>query len=886
MCGGTPPPPRNPGRWIWVYPRVCGGTPSSKLGPSRTKGLSPRVRGNPQLKARPVQNEGSIPACAGEPAGASAALPTGMVYPRVCGGTSATPNSFATSHGLSPRVRGNPAGSRSSVPRSGSIPACAGEPEGGFLPNKKGVVYPRVCGGTRYSHACRPRCRGLSPRVRGNLRGEGNENGRPGSIPACAGEPWYQGNPGSGGDGKGLSPRVRGNRKGGGQRPGSRRSIPACAGEPPGATRTACVTAGLSPRVRGNRLWPRRERRGPGSIPACAGEPRPVARAYARDPVYPRVCGGTQLVCHNPRPQDGLSPRVRGNPSPPARSRGNDRSIPACAGEPLARTRTCTFVAVYPRVCGGTGAGLEQGMSGGGLSPRVRGNPSARLLSDGPNRSIPACAGEPSARAAARRPRSVYPRVCGGTLLDPDVLRVGDGLSPRVRGNPCQGGQSDAADRSIPACAGEPEFAGRRQPGQQVYPRVCGGTILARNAFTLADGLSPRVRGNRPNRYSQPERPGSIPACAGEPHRATDKRAAVRVYPRVCGGTPFQLLPGIIRHGLSPRVRGNLLPCRRGHRKNGSIPACAGEPRPSAQSAPERAVYPRVCGGTAMRCNPLLPCRGLSPRVRGNQPRILYTEHSRRSIPACAGEPAWGSAHPGTSRVYPRVCGGTPPPPAATLPTCGLSPRVRGNLVNVRLVGICGRSIPACAGEPRRFCEIAVKCAVYPRVCGGTLTIARLRSDILGLSPRVRGNLRFRLRQPVNARSIPACAGEPVTRLPGNAAMPVYPRVCGGTAAKAAGNAAIAGLSPRVRGNPGPSARRIPIPRSIPACAGEPATGNPARAIRRVYPRVCGGTAVPAGYQLKGQGLSPRVRGNPRRNCPPDSPRRSIPACAGEPRRQ
>ncbi len=74
----------------------------------------------------------------------------------------------------------------------------------------------------------------------------------------------------------------------------------------------------------------------------------------------------------------GLSPRVRGNrvSLPPVRAIVG--SIPACAGEPSGRDFLSGEDRVYPRVCGGTDAGLEDKASVQGLSPRVRGNLAAR----------------------------------------------------------------------------------------------------------------------------------------------------------------------------------------------------------------------------------------------------------------------------------------------------------------------------------------------------------------------------------------------------------------------------------------------------------------------------------------------------------------------------
>ena len=71
---------------------------------------------------------------------------------------------------------------------------------------------------------------------------------------------------------------------------------------------------------------------------------------------------------------------------------------------------------------------------------------------------------------------------------------------------------------SIPACAGEPPASDR----------------------TLS-GLSPRVRGNLGGEHRHRLHiAGSIPACAGEPD---DGHSASKcwVYPRVCGGTMVAL---------------------------------------------------------------------------------------------------------------------------------------------------------------------------------------------------------------------------------------------------------------------------------------------------------------------------------------------------------
>ena len=396
-------------------------------------------------------------------------------------------------------------------------------------------------------------------------------------------------------------------------------------------------------------------------------------------------------------------------------------------------------------------------------------------------------------------------------------------------------------------------------------------------------GLSPRVRGNQHRNGLAPERLRSIPACAGEPRALIPAGPGCGVYPRVCGGTARPYMPCPRLKGLSPRVRGNpaLLP---GHRDPaGSIPACAGEPRPRWAHAYTGWVYPRVCGGTAVLCRAAHLPNGLSPRVRGNQPESGPRWVLPGSIPACAGEPPAMMRTLGRRAVYPRVCGGTVLVPAPAIQAQGLSPRVRGNPAVSGLAAISSRSIPACAGEPSHRTRRRRCCPVYPRVCGGTVTLESRHDTRDGLSPRVRGNLQTAVGAAARNRSIPACAGEPLLRAQAYIPPTVYPRVCGGTPATASSAASPSGLSPRVRGNHRRFRQSRAGRRSIPACAGEPSPPRRRPWRRQVYPRVCGGTEHAENSAYKRPGLSPRVRGNP----PPPyralTPGRSIPACAGEP---
>ena len=147
-CAGEPARHGAGGFDAAVYPRVCGGTICLCRWASFLKGLSPRVRGNLGWLSSSRVMPGSIPACAGEPQCRVGGCRPSEVYPRVCGGTRLADCHPAFVRGLSPRVRGNRAGSLAAIRHGGSIPACAGEPPLDHSPAGMREVYPRVCGGT------------------------------------------------------------------------------------------------------------------------------------------------------------------------------------------------------------------------------------------------------------------------------------------------------------------------------------------------------------------------------------------------------------------------------------------------------------------------------------------------------------------------------------------------------------------------------------------------------------------------------------------------------------------------------------------------------------------------------------------------------------------
>ena len=172
----------------------------------------------------------------------------------------------------------------------------------------------------------------------------------------------------------------------------------------------------------------------------------------------------------------------------------------------------------------------------------------------------------------------------------------------------------------------------------EVYPRVGGGNAAGAVDAASAGGLSPRGRGKRFTDLCRPAPAGSIPAWAGETKKDGDWRALFEVYPRVGGGNFRRAYLWARTVGLSPRGRGKRPAVEGIDGRRRSIPAWAGETKPTAGRTCSERVYPRVGGGNACQTRSPLSGRGLSPRGRGKLGRSDSANRPGGSIPAWAGE--------------------------------------------------------------------------------------------------------------------------------------------------------------------------------------------------------------------------------------------------------
>ena len=213
------------------------------------------------------------------------------------------------------------------------------------------------------------------------------------------------------------------------------------------------------------------------------------------------------------------------------------------------------------------------------------------------------------------------------------------GLSPRRRGNLVPAARPLHPVGPIPAQAGEPSCGVRPCRSHQAYPRAGGGTRSPVLRCGRISGLSPRRRGNRVAVVERARGARPIPAQAGEPRSRRRCGRALRAYPRAGGGTESSMATKRKGRGLSPRRRGNLGEEGADMGSAGPIPAQAGEPSPRCSASRRPRAYPRAGGGTGMRPRSQVPATGLSPRRRGNPIDLPGGVVVSGPIPAQAGEP-------------------------------------------------------------------------------------------------------------------------------------------------------------------------------------------------------------------------------------------------------
>ena len=171
------------------------------------------------------------------------------------------------------------------------------------------------------------------------------------------------------------------------------------------------------------------------------------------------------------------------------------------------------------------------------------------------------------------------------------------------------------------------------------------------------------------------------------------------------------------------------------------IPACAGNSSKSMPGAPSNTVHPRLRGELICETGKYSLEDGSSPLTRGTQLAIRQRERGRRFIPAYAGNSRVRESLLFDSAVHPRLRGELKVKVKKVFILLGSSPLTRGTHQSIDEVRVNARFIPAYAGnssEPQRFWQPV---SVHPRLRGELAKKSIYCSSVPGSSPLTRGTL-------------------------------------------------------------------------------------------------------------------------------------------------
>ncbi len=274
------------------------------------------------------------------------------------------------------------------------------------------------------------------------------------------------------------------------------------------------------------------------------------------------------------------------------------------------------------------------------------------------------------------------------------------------------------------------------------------------------------------------------------------------VYPRWRGELFCALAFCWLSRGLSPLARGTLCRCQHCWRVIRFIPAGAGNTVPRIISLSSSTVYPRWRGEHSASLMPIIGLGGLSPLARGTRRQRIVRLPLHRFIPAGAGNTSTLSITTDREPVYPRWRGEHPNGSALSYPQIGLSPLARGTQSDAIDALIDARFIPAGAGNTEGAEEYRIQNAVYPRWRGEHWCDSNCRTERRGLSPLARGTQIWGAPLMKSKRFIPAGAGNTAADSRAGHHRPVYPRWRGEHQLSDVSLAWRHGLSPLARGTP------------------------------------------------------------------------------------
>ena len=195
-----------------------------------------------------------------------------------------------------------------------------------------------------------------------------------------------------------------------------------------------------------------------------------------------------------------------------------------------------------------------------------------------------------------------------------------------------------------------------------------------------------------------------------------------------------------------------------------------------------------------------LRAMGSSPRIRGEYSGTNIVTNHRGIIPANTGRITFKFQYVTFTRDHPREYGENPAGMRSYTPLTGSSPRIRGECFAISSRAASSRIIPANTGRMQAGLQTPYGHWDHPREYGENAANPADWAAVAGSSPRIRGELHETGRPAIQGGIIPANTGRIVDGLCPLLRPGDHPREYGENTAVSRGQTAASGSSPRIRG--------------------------------------------------------------------------------------
>ena len=381
------------------------------------------------------------------------------------------------------------------------------------------------------------------------------------------------------------------------------REIIAPAGSPPLARGTVlpplvlCVLAGITPACAGNRYVGGMAAGGIWDHPRLRGEQIRQDRECARSLGSPPLARGTGIPRTSTTTWFRITPACAGN---------------SCFGVPLSSGHWD-----HPRLRGEQIADAEKYAKWAGSPPLARGTAARRHTRPLSCRITPACAGNSLIRFAWFLTGKDHPRLRGEQSIMCCKSSARAGSPPLARGTVVAKAAYAVANGITPACAGNSTVSYYYLHVYWDHPRLRGEQRYIPTSRGFCRGSPPLARGTATFADGQDLKRGITPACAGNSSASISKRLFSKDHPRLRGEQLNQTAGEVSDRGSPPLARGTVLVYSAFMRCMGITPACAGNRIKILKEAFPVKDHPRLRGEQGFEKENLLAALGSPPLARG-----------------------------------------------------------------------------------------------------------------------------------------------------------------------------------------------------------------------------------------------------------------------------